>query len=188
MQNIGWTKYSSVQEKSLTYMDVMNRGQSNPLSCVFGHFRHGLILVQVCSWPVRRQSFAVVTSTQNISTKRNHCINHIFGWSHWVLRRCLIRLLLLQDAEFSPVCEKCWCWMHQKPLISWASASSPPSPPTAVKRGLCWNSILDELKISRHNVEGISWPSDIFGRKILTQKYLLECSNSKYMYKMGCLL
>ena len=145
-------------------MDVMNRGQSNPLSCVFGHFRHGLILVQVCSWPVRRQSFAVVTSTQNISTKRNHCINHIFGWSHWVLRRCLIRLLLLQDAEFSPVCEKCWCWMHQKPLISWA-----PAPPLSPRQ--LWREGFAETQYwtnSRFldNVDRISSASDVFDKKI----------------------
>ena len=90
-QNAGWTSHSSFLalsglEKGFT-LDVITLalgGSQQPFSCVLSHFWHGaerrnkqtnnqVILVQACSWPVRRQYFTIgtgqATKTDEFSEK-----------------------------------------------------------------------------------------------------------------------
>ena len=75
-------------------------GRQQPFSCVLGNFRHGdkqptkqpnnqVILVQACSWPVRRQSFAIklrtpfsVTYLHNMLS--GQCPDVLDGWT-WLM-------------------------------------------------------------------------------------------------------
>ena len=67
---------------------IWSLGRSQQLFfCVFSHFRHGheqtnnrVILVQACSWPVRRQSFAIKLVILVINWMR-------WMWWWWWLRR-----------------------------------------------------------------------------------------------------
>ena len=114
--DLSWT---GLVWKRVSPMDGMTGGSQHPLFCVFGHYWHGdeqtnkqtknrLILVQACSWPVRRQSFAIwvakiyighinYVNKQNVhSVPLCECLRLFKTWSSIYLQT------MLASASFRP--------------------------------------------------------------------------------------
>ena len=86
--------------KRVSPLDVITRGSQQPFSCVLDHFRHGdnqttnwVILMQACSCPVRRQSFAIVVS--GVSDYHLSITKMIIIMITWWSRKIMSKIVIL---------------------------------------------------------------------------------------------